>query len=216
MPEFRDFAALPTSWALTMWDSLPVYLSVEVAIALAIVVLTGVQLRGRLWSLSSTHWLAAVVYLLLFDPRLAAILAAGAMVQFAAIQAGRLKSPEPATPGSPLEALRSRGGSVAWGVATASAFAAAVKIIVPPVIASDSPSWFIVAVIGGLFGPGPIGLAAIPALATQTAANSLVAGALWIASAAVRPVMIDRYRAWREGDGSRATVAGSESQPPAP
>lgn len=215
MPESRDIAALPTSWALTIWDALPVYLSVEVAVALVIVVVAGSRLRTRLWQMSSIAPAGGIIYLAIFDIKLAGALLVVALVQLAIAMAGRIDLSTSPAPDVPLDALRDRGGSVIWSVAKASLIAAVVKTLLTPAFPVNSPVWIVVAGLGGLVSPGPLGSAAIPALATQSASNSFAIGCLWIIAASLRPVAIDRLLKWRRTAGELTGVGQQpESRPP--
>jgi hypothetical protein len=202
----NDLAALPTSWALTLWDALPLYLSIEVALAIAIVALFAPPARHRLWSCALDYPLAGVAYLLLFDLPLAAALAA--IAGLAVTMRAFLRSPPeragpPATPG---EAIRVRSSAVLWSVAMACAVAAFIKIILTPAIASDSAAWSLAAGLGGLLAPGPLGVAAIPALALGTASNGWLNGTIWLAAAGMRPFVVERYWNKRTASGDLASA----------
>src|SRR5690606_28866779 len=93
LPDTRDIAALPSSWGLTLWDAMPVYLSIELAVAVAITVLLSGARRQRAWSLASAYPLSSMAYVLLFDLRLALILASALILDAVARLACRTSSP---------------------------------------------------------------------------------------------------------------------------
>ena len=193
MPDSRDLAALPTSWALTIWDAMPVFLSVELAIAVLLVATLQRSSLLHAWRLTSVYSAGGVVYLFLFDLNLAIVLVlvtvASAFAQF------RLApdSPDTPAPASPFGAIKMRGGAVIWEVAKASAIAALIKIIIAPELSQGSPAWVGLALFGGLILPSPLGVAAIPALSVGTASDGLISPAVWIASAAIRPYLAAAY-----------------------
>lgn len=199
MPETRDIAALPTSWALTIWDALPVFLSVELAVALLVVVLLGNQRRETIWRFTAALPLGAVVYLGLFNSGLALVLAGAAFGHGFAMRS-LTPDVEPA-PDSPWTAMKRRGGDVIWAVVIQSAVAALVKVILAPAIPSGSGFWILVGVAGGVLTPGPLGVAAIPALAVQSASDGIVPAVIWIAVAAVRLYVLAYFRTSRNASG---------------
>ena len=199
MPETRDIAALPTSWALTIWDALPVFLSVELAVALLVVVLLGQRRRETVWRFTAALPLGAVVYLGLFNSGLALVLAAAAFGHGFAM---RIFMPYGApAPDSPWTAMKRRGGDVIRAVVIAAAVAALVKVILTPLIPSGSGPWILVGIAGGVLTPGPLGVAAIPALATQSASDGILPASVWIAVAAARPHLLAYLRTRRSTSG---------------
>jgi hypothetical protein len=204
LPGSKDFAALPTSWALTLWDALPLFLSVEVALAVALVALTAGETKRKLWSWTRVYPLGAILYAALFDIRLSVLLATILAGRIAFRSRGSSNYADVPTPHTPLESIRLRGGSVIADVAKAAAIGAIVKIVLSPEIAPGASSWFIVAITGGLVAPGPLGVAAIPALSIRSASDSILVAALWLLAAALRPFILSRLSRWRQ---SRQTAA---------
>lgn len=209
MPSFEDLAALPTSWALTLWDALPLFVSIEVAIAICVIALVGGKRVPQMWKLSDHYVAAGLVYLLLFDLQLALVFL-GSCVIAIRFPAGAATDATP-IPDSPLSAIRVRGGEVAWDVAKAGAIAAVVKVLLTPMIPSGSWIWVPVALAGGVLSPWPIGASAIPALAANTAAGSLLAGTVWLVAAALQP-QIRRFVARRAGNPAPDTTALHQSK----
>ena len=203
MPETRDIAALPTSWALTIWDALPVFLSVELAVALLVVVFLERRRRDMVWRFTTAIPLGAVVYLALFNSGLAFVLVVTAFGHGFAMRA--LQSDGEPAPDSPWTAMKRRGGDIIWAVVIAAAVAALIKVILTPIFPFGSPLWTIVGVAGGVLTPGPFGVAAIPALAVQSASDSLIGAASWIAVAVARPHVLTYLRS--KQDASRHVSA---------
>ena len=204
MPDTKDLAALPTSWALTIWDAVPVFLSVELAIAVLLVAILQRPAMARAWRLSSAYPVGGIVYLGLFDQQLAVILGLAIVSSLVAQQRFPLDSTGSASPGSPFEAIKNRGGAIIWDVAKASAVAAIIKIILAPELGQQSLAWVVLSLFGGLVFPGPLGVAAIPALSVSTASDGLLAPLLWILMASCRPWIAAAVIAWR----SPATSTG--------
>ncbi len=204
MPGFKDIAALPTSWALTLWDALPLFLSVEVALAVVLVALSVGAVRRNLWIWTSAYPIGAVLYSALFDAGITVLLAAILIGQIAFKILRPSKFPIVSTPQSPGAAIRLRGGSVIGDVAKAAAIAAVLKIAVSPEIAPGASSWFVVALVGGLLTPGPLGVAAIPVLSIRSASDSILVAAVWLFISALRPFALSRLSTWRQ---SRQTAA---------
>jgi hypothetical protein len=172
-----DLAALPTSWALTIWDALPIYLSVGLAAAVIITVSLRPRRRRVAWRLSSAYPLASVAYLFVFDSSLAFV-AAGAAIGHVLLTRRLLSVPRDVdAPTDPLLAIKMRGGTIIWDVAKASAVAAILKILVTPVI-------------GDTIGlPLPLGASAIPTVTVWSASGGLFPASMLLAAAAVRPVI---------------------------
>jgi len=204
LPASRDIAALPTSWALTLWDALPLYLSIEVALALTLVALTSGAARTRLWNMTRTYPVSAVLYSALFDARLTLLIAATVVGQSVYRFVRSPNGSELQTPDLPLQAIRQRGGAVTGDVAKAAGVAAIIKILISPELAADAYGWFAVAIIGGILAPGPIGVAAIPALSIASASENLFAPTIWLIVAVARPAVLRTISGWRR---SRRPVA---------
>ena len=206
MPGLKDFAALPTSWALTLWDALPLFLSIEAALAVVLVAACGPPTRRRLWQLTGAYPLSGIAYLALFDLQLA--LCMSVVTALALVVRARSDSMDSggSAPRHPLAALRVRGGAVLGDVAIAGAVAAVIKIILMPELASGSPGWFAVGLAAGFLTPGPLGVAAIPALAVGSAADSFVPACVALVAAAARPHAWERVRGARRSRHGPAAV----------
>ncbi|MEZ4523922.1 MAG: hypothetical protein R3A46_20165 [Thermomicrobiales bacterium] len=192
MPDLRDFSALPTSWALTLWDALPVFLSIELAVAILVVLATEPSARRRLWDLTSGFPIGGMVFAALFDRNLTVILGVAIIANIALMRYFPYHVESTAPPSSPRQALASRLPDVGWSVAKAAFAAAVIKTLVIPTVEAGSMAWLVVAVIGGSVTPAPIGAAAIPALAIESASDSLVPATLWLCAALARPYISDK------------------------
>ncbi len=213
IPDYRDIAALPTSWALTLWDALPIYLSIEVAFAIVVTATLSGVWRERLWHASVAFGLGGAVFLFTFDPGLAFILLVVSLAQTAAH--ARATPPDKAIPQNPTQALRERGGEVIGAVALAATAAALVKVLLIPEIAANSWLWYLVAPAGGLATPVPVGASAVPALAASTATGSIMSGTLWLAGAALRPFLWTRIAALRQDRQTASDSNPRETELPA-
>jgi hypothetical protein len=187
MPGFKDLAALPTSWALTTWDALPVILSVEAAIAVVILGTLHARSRSFGWLASGSNVAGGVAYLAIFGSNLGfALVLIGVctvLYQLRALDATDLAT----EPRSPLGGLQRRAWSVLGAAAASAGIAAVIKILVGPFVAHDNPVWFALAVAGGMLPFGTLGTAAIPALAASSATDSLVVGSTLLVAASLRP-----------------------------
>jgi hypothetical protein len=186
VPERTDFAALPTSWALTLWDALPVYASVEGAFAILVLATLAGRWRERVWNASRHHIPGAIAYLTLFDATLAIAAAAMGVVIVATSAGTNRASKLDVCPASPFAGLRARLWEVLPSVATGAALAAIIKIILRPLLGAESPGWLAIAVAGGIAAPVSFGAGALPALAIASASGSALIASAWFVASAVR------------------------------
>jgi hypothetical protein len=233
MPERTDLAALPTSWALTIWDALPVYASVEGAVAVVLVTLLSGRVLAQGRRALRHHVPAAVAYLALFDPALAVVAgclglaralignhaAAGlrtAEVGLASLTSSAVAGRPAAAggpPGSPFEALRVHVWDVLTTITAGAALAAIAKVLLRPALGDSTVAWLPIAVIGGMLAPLSFGGGALPALAVSNASGSLLAGSLWFAGAITRAVgsfVISALMARRKGTSGGTGVSRVE------
>ncbi len=189
MPGLTDLAALPTSWALTLWDALPVFLSVECAIAILILGVIPQQWKTSAWMISAFHLAGGLIYLEVFDSALVVPLLVLAGIVALTTWRRSVRVQQVPAPPSPYAGLRVRAVEVISAVAASSAAAAVVKVLVGPYVGDGNPIWFAFAAGIGLVPFGTLGTAAIPALASSSAANSEMVGIIILISAAARPVI---------------------------
>jgi hypothetical protein len=197
MPEVKDIAAWPTSWALTLWDALPLFLSVEVALALALVVVLRPELRRRPWILTATYPFAGVAYLALFNWSLAGLMLAIVVVRAVSRSLNGSVEGTETVPRDPLCALRERGGAVLGHVLVACVVTAAIKIFVRPAIEPDTVLWFVVALVTGFATPVPLGTIAIPALPLADGDFGVLAAGTTLVAASLRPLVFSSMRKFR-------------------
>lgn len=194
----KDLAALPTNVGLTLWDALPVYLSVAVAFGL----LTRVWLPSAAytWYWTRRRLLdpTGLVYLALFARELAPVyvvcMLIGIMVSATVTGKARgvatrlarripmLGSRRSAPPPTPVGAARE-----SFGEAFVSALAGAGVAGLINMFGHYLPAgagWHIVPAAGAAFVGLPPGSAAIPAVAGGSVSGSWLVAALWVAFAA--------------------------------
>ena len=181
MPGAKDLAALPTSWGLTIWDALPIFLAVEVAVAIVILAALPVGARATVWRHSASLLIGGAAYLLAFESEL---ILPFAIIAVATVGASDLRASgeQPQVPCSVGSGAKSRAWDVIGSVAASSAVAAAVKILLVPYLPVDSLVWLFMAVCGGL----------IPALALTAGGGTALHGVVWLAVAAARPYLFLR------------------------
>ncbi|HLT21167.1 MAG TPA: hypothetical protein VKZ96_17060 [Thermomicrobiales bacterium] len=191
MPGAKDLAALPTSWGLTIWDALPIFLAVEVAVAIVILAALPVGARATVWRHSASLLIGGAAYLLAFESEL---ILPFAIIAVATVGASQLRASgeQPQVPSSVGSGAMSRAWDVIGSVAASSAVAAAVKILLVPYLPVDSLVWLFMAVCGGLIPIGTTGTAAIPALALTAGGGTALHGVVWLAVAAARPYLFLR------------------------
>lgn len=193
----KDIAALPTNMALTLFDALPVYLGVALALAvLARIWLPRVAFDWY-WRRRRVLDPTGVLYLVLYYEALALpylillMLATLAIVRLNYAR-NNLRVPgtprlpllnrgspgSERTPSTPARALRATLSETVTQLLIAGVVAALVNIFGPRV--PDGVSWLAVPVIGVLaLGPNP-GAAAIPAVAAASTSGSLWIGIVWL------------------------------------
>ncbi len=197
MPGLKDLAALPTSWALTMWDALPIILSVEAALVVVILATLSGRTKVLAWLATRSNIIGGLAYLTVFGSSLWIIFAlfgAGNLLERARVTKFSMAFE---TPRSPLGGLTSRAWNVVGAVAASAALAATIRILAGPFLNAGNPLWYVLALTGGLLPLGTFGTAAVPALAISTTTDSLATGIVWLVAAALRPRVEQAVRSRR-------------------
>lgn len=187
-----DLAALPIAFALTLWDALPVYLSIGLAMTVLLRVLLSSTRFEWCWRLRKPAGLEGVVYSILFLPVLAPVIAiaSAALVMIHV----RWMSPESPAPSSPGAALKARLEEIIVSVALAGILASIIKVFAPDIPAHIAATSGIAALAGFIVGFRS-GAIAIPAVALSVHAGGNIAGIICIATSVIRSG-IDAKRAF--------------------
>lgn len=181
-----DLAALPIAFALTLWDALPVYLSIGLAMTVILRVLLSDARFASYWRLRKPVGPESVVYALLFLPAMApAIAIASAALVLAH---ARWVPPDSSAPSSPGAALRTRSEEIVVSVAVAGIIATIVKVFAP-----DLPDHIVatsgIAALAGFIVGFRSGAIAIPAVAMTVHAGGNLAGFICIAASILRSTL---------------------------
>jgi hypothetical protein len=186
-----DLPAIPITVGLTLWDAIPIFLSIGLAVA----VLGRATLHGqsfhRFWLLRETLCLEGMMYALVFVPALLPAAIAGAIV----VSASRLlrSTLHESLPANPWQALRQRSQELFFGVLVASALSGLLKTA-----ASAIPDalflQILVAVSAGIASGNRSGVAVIPAVSIAVHAGGLVPATLCILAASGRHVIVEARR----------------------
>jgi hypothetical protein len=171
-----------------LWDALGVYASVEGAFAILVLATLAGRWRYRVWNASRHHIPGALAYLILFDATLAFTAAALGVVTVATNAGSRCGARHDDSPANPITGLRAKLWEVLPAVATASALAAVVKIVLRPVLGAENPGWLAIAIVGGIAAPVSFGAGALPALAVASASGSATIASVWFVASAARVV----------------------------
>lgn len=191
----KDLAALPTNVGLTLWDALPVYLSIAVALALVARVWLPQAWFAGYWTM---RWLldpTGLAYLVLFARPLVPFYALTCVAAVGLVVALRTKAymspvtrlsrlPLLATPGTtaapatPVGAVRQRAGEVFGAVLVAAIVAGVINLFshyLPDAAAYVGLPLLAGALVGPAFGPS-----ALPAVAADGTSGSAFVGAVWL------------------------------------
>lgn len=172
-----DLAALPIAFALTLWDAVPVYLPVGIAVAVMLSVLTPVTTFQRFWNIRGTVGLEGVIFVILLYPSLVAVIVgAGILGTLIKLKSAAPLEPAPATPGS---VIRQRGEEMLMSVLLASALAAVVKVG-STAIAVPAPAEVAAGILVGALCGFRSGAVAIPAVAVAVHLGGLLPAALCV------------------------------------
>lgn len=196
----KDIAALPTNMGLTLWDALPVYVGVSLAVALLARVWLPTGLYAWYWTRRRLLDLAGLLYLVLYAESFAIVYAA--LMLLAVVASGlvtgtqfgiRLRqipklpllsglySDAETPPATPARAMRTIFSDTVAQLLVAGTLAALVNILGPRI--PDGPLWLAVSLGGALaLGPDP-GPAAIPAVAAASTSGTALIGVVWLALA---------------------------------
>lgn len=191
----KDLAALPTNVGLTLWDALPVYLSIAVALALVARVWLPQAWFAGYWSM---RWLldpTGLAYLALFARPLVPIYVLTCVAAVGLVAVLRTKSNNSAVtqlsrlpllathgttraPTTPIGAVRQRAGEVFGAVLVAALVAGVINLFshyLPDAAAYVGLSLLAGAFVGPAFGPS-----ALPAVAADGTSGSAFVGAVWL------------------------------------
>lgn len=180
-----DISAFPIAVALTLWDAVPIYLSVGLALSILLPALLSRKALHRFWISRERLGIEGVVYLTVIEPRLAPVLAVASVVMLAVIP-GASQSSEIGE--QPLKALAARTGEIVSPLIVASAVAALIKLSAPDLPASIAFQ-LIVAIGIGIAVGNRSGAAAIPAAAIAVHYGGFAPAALCITIATARPLL---------------------------
>jgi hypothetical protein len=181
-----DFPAIPIAIGLTLWDAIPIFLS----LGLALTVLARATLQGqsfhRFWQLRETTGIEGAAFSLVFLPVLFPVVLAGAV----AFTLSRLLKPVvlEELPANPWQALRRRSEELFFGVLVASALAGVVKTV-PPAVPDTTYVHLLIAFSAGIFSGNRSGVAVIPATAIYVHLGGIIPAALCLLAATVRQVV---------------------------
>lgn len=186
MLDLRDLYAIPIAFSLTLWDAVPVFISVGLAVAiLTRVVLSGRALRFA-WSARERLAVEGMVYVILFQPALLAVIVASSAIGSSLY--GPTAIEDRSLPSSPGAAMRTRAGELLVPLMLSCLAAAAIKIASPSI-----PDSFVVQVIVAMAGAiligGRSGTSAIPAVAIAVHMGGLFPAAVWVLVSAGREVL---------------------------
>lgn len=186
-----DFPAIPIAIGLTLWDAIPIFLSVGLALA----VLARATLHGqsfhRFWLLRETSGVEGLLYALVFLPVLLPVVLAGAVV----LSASHLLKPTVTgeLPTNPWQALRQRFEELFFGVLVAAALTGLLKVSAPA-IPDSLALQMLIAGSSGLISGNRSGVAVIPAVSIAVHIGGLVPAALCILAATLRHIVVDAHR----------------------
>lgn len=207
MPELKDLAALGTSWALTLWDALPIFLAIEAALAILVLVAVPARARHAAWLYSGALLVGGAIYLLAFESALLWVYPVSCLAAVTIEARWGNPADQPADAASIGAGVKQRAWLVVSAVARASFVAAVVKVLLAPYLADGNLVWFLVAAGAGLIRAGTFGTVAIPALAVATGTGSVLYGASLLAAAAARPLVYRRMPRFKRA--ARVPAAGN-------
>lgn len=183
-----DLPAMPIAFALTLWDSIPIFLSVSLALAVASrAALAGSRFES-IWRVRESAGIEGLVYLAVFMPSLLPVLTVAGMFQVLAVwRMPATRNSVPATPGS---ALRTRAEEVIVPVLLSSVMAAYIKVAGPDIAGHGLALEVLVAVVaGGLIG-NRSGTAAIPAVAVMVHLGGAVPAIACVLAATIQSAVL--------------------------
>ena len=193
----KDIAALPTNMGLALWDALPVYVGISLAVALLARVWLSAGLYAWYWNRRRLLDPAGLFYLILYYESLSIPYAVLALLTAATAGRGRgalcgdrlgripslpllsgFYGDADRLPATPIRAMRTALSDMVTQLLVAGALAALVNIYGPRL--PDGPLWLVVPVAGVLaLGPNP-GAAAIPAVASASTSGMPWIGVVWL------------------------------------
>ena len=186
-----DIPALPIAFALTLWDALPLFISVSVALALIARSTLHGQSFHRTWSLRDSAGIEGMLYAAIFQPNLVPLLAVAAVC--ASIPVFRRTLSENSIPVTPANALKVRAEEMVVHVLLASAVAAVIKVSAPDLPEALFLQVCIASLAGALVG-FRAGAAAIPAVAVAVHLGGSVPALACIAAAALISIALPTLR----------------------
>lgn len=193
-----DLPAMPIAFALTLWDAVPIFLSISLALAVAARALVAGRFQS-VWRVRETAGIEGLVYLALFMPSLLPVLATISIAQ--TLVAWRTAATDEAIPDTPGRAIRVRAEEVIFPVLLGSVAAAYIKVAGPDITGRGLGLELLVAVVaGGLFGYRS-GTVAIPAVAIMVHLGGAVPAIACMLAAAARYLIVQRI----------STVAAAEA-----
>lgn len=198
-----DLAALPIAFALTLWDAVPIFLSIGLALALVLRVILSPSQFSAFWSRRSVIGLEGAVYTILFYPKLLPlVIAAIAMMLLAS---SIRPAPQSDVPGHPRQVLKTRAEELLVSIAIAGAVATIIKVFAPD-LTSQIIVHVAVAVLAGAVTGFRSGTVALPAVALAIHGGGLAYAGICLLAAVGRTI----WALIRQSHSSQSTI-GQES-----
>jgi len=189
-----DFPAMPIAIGLTLWDALPIFLCLGLALAVLARSLLHGQSFHRYWQLRDTAGIEGILYTLVFLPGLLPVVIICSVV----FTSSRLLKPvlDEDLPVNSLKALRQRLEELFFAVLVASALAGVLKTAAPE-IPDSLVLQSLIATAAGLVSGNRSGVAVIPAIAIAFHLGGLLPAALCMLVATCRHIILDLGRGRR-------------------
>lgn len=189
-----DLQALPIAIALTLWDAAPIYLCVGLALAVLSRAILPTKGFHTAWALRDAAGIEGLVYVVIFQPTLAPVVAIVATCQSVlTLTSGQTAEAAPRTPG---EALSRRASEMFGALLLAATIAGAIKILAPSLPEHLAVEALLALAAGSVLGRRT-GMAAVPAVAMAVHMGGLLPAALCLAATLARPVFAGVIRPYR-------------------
>ena len=130
MFDLRDLYALPIAFSLTLWDAIPIYLSVSLALAILVRTILRGQALHMAWRLREIIAIEGLLYLAMFRPSLVPVLLISSVVATMLHLRSAWHDAVPITQG---DALKTRLGELFPALLISCLAAAIMKVFAPGV-----------------------------------------------------------------------------------
>ncbi len=185
MFDLRDLYALPIAFSLTLWDAVPIYLSVSLALAILVRTILRGQALHMAWQLREIIAIEGLLYLAMFRPSLVPVLLISSVVATMLHLRSAWHDAVPITQG---DALKTRLGEL-FPALLISCLAAAIMKVFAPGVPDHLALQTLLAASGSVLVGGRSGTSGIPAVAIAVHFGGVIPASAWIVGATTRTIV---------------------------